>query len=126
VDTAYTCLIVISFLMIGLCLFALALCITEKIMKKKVPLNSIFHDFGKKMWMAAGIGPLFFGLYFLVIYLATFTETTTRLDFFFLLYKYPVEFIYLGLFIFACTTVGIYCARIIIKYVYNSKYWRQR
>lgn len=107
--------------MIGLCLFALSLCAAEKLMKKKFSLNSIFHDFDKKLWMIAGLGPLFLGLYFLIIYLATFTETTTRLDFFFLLYKHPVEFIYLGLFIFASTTIGIYCARLLIKYVYNSK-----
>lgn len=121
VDTAYTCLIIISFLLVGLCLFALALRITEKIMKKRYSIKSIFHEFEKKIWMVAGIGPLFFGLYFLMVYLATFTETATRLDFFFLLYKHPVEFIYLGLFIFACTTLSIYCVRLIIKYVYNSK-----
>jgi len=120
-DTAYTCLIVISVLMIGLCLFALALYTTEKIMKKKYSIDSIFHDFDKKIWMVAGIGPLFFGLYFLLVYLATFTESTTRLNFLLLIYRQPVEFVYLGLFIFACTTLSIYGARLLIKYVYNSR-----
>ncbi len=120
-ETAYTCLVIISVLMVGLCLFALALCTTEKIMKRKFSINSIFHDFDKKIWMVAGIGPMFFGLYFLLIYLATFTESTTRLNFFFLLYKQPVKFIYMGLFIFACATISLYGARLLIKYVYNSK-----
>lgn len=121
-ETVYTCLIIISFLMIGLCLFALALCIAEKILKKNFSINSILHDYEKKMWMIAGLGPLFFGLYFLIIYLVSFTQTETRLDFLFLLYEHPIEFIYFGLFFFACTTIGIYCARLIIKYIYNSKH----
>lgn len=121
VETASIYLIIVFFLILGLCLFALSLYLAEKILKRKISPASVFHDFDKKMWMVAGLGPFFLGLYILIIYLATFTEDATRLDFFFLIYKHPVKFIYLGLFIFACTTIGIYCARLIIKYVYNSK-----
>lgn len=121
-DTAYICLIIVAVLMAGLCLFILALNITEKILNKKINIKIIFYEFDKKIWMIAGLGPLFLGLYLLIVYLLTFTENMTRINIFLLLYNFPVESIYVGLSIFVLTTIAIYCTRLIIKYVYNSKH----
>lgn len=74
------------------------------------------------MWMTVGLGIIFFGLYFLVIFFgATLNDSKMRLSIFFLLYKNPVRFVYLGLLTFALASTSIYLARVLIKYLYNKK-----
>ena len=77
--------------------------------------------FRKKMWMTAGLGLFFGGLYLTLILLGShIIDPELRLDIFHLLYKHPVEFIYLGLLVFACTTITIYLIRMIIIFLYSN------
>lgn len=89
---------------------------------KKFPFRSVFKDFGKKMWMTGGLGVLFFGFYLLIVFLgSSVKDPQKRLNLFFLVYKNPVPFVYLGLLTFACASASIYLARMLIKYLYNKK-----
>lgn len=88
----------------------------------KESIRALFKDFRQKMWMTVGLGLLFFCVYILLVYIGSFVITSkTRLDFFFLLYRHPIDFIYLGLLAFACTSLCIYIARMVIKYLYNTR-----
>lgn len=85
-------------------------------------IRLLFKDFSQKMWMTVGLGVLFFGIYALLVFIGSLViNSKTRLEFFFLLYKHPIDFIYLGLLAFACTSLCIYIARMVIKYLYNTR-----
>ncbi len=74
------------------------------------------------MWMTAGLGLLFFGFYTGAVVLGSLVlDSQVRLSIFFLVYKYPVISIYLGLLTFICISIGIYMARMMIKYLYNTR-----
>lgn len=106
----------------GLVLFYAAIFIVEKGMKKKVLIHSIFKEFGQKMWMTTGLGVVFCCLYLITAILGSFfNDPKSRLDLFFLVYEHPVVFVYIGLFIFACFSIGVYLVRIFIKHLYNTR-----
>ncbi len=93
-------------------------------MIKTIPLSIrlLFKDFRQKMWMTAGIGSIFAMLYLIVVLAGSiFIDSKSRLDIFFLLYRHPTEFIYLGLLLFASITLCIYIARMLIIYLYNTR-----
>jgi hypothetical protein len=109
-------------LLTGLMLFHIAMRFAEWIMNEKFSIHSIFKDFRQKMWMTVGLGTLFLSLYLIVVLLgSSVVDSQVRLNFFFLVYRHPVAFIYLGLLIFACISISIYIARLAIKYFYNTR-----
>ena len=62
-QTLNAILIVLVFLLIGLVMSCAALYFAERVMGRRVALGSIFKEFRQKMWMTAGLGCVFFGLY---------------------------------------------------------------
>lgn len=123
-ETINALLVVLALLLAGVVLFCSAICLVERGFRQKVVVKTIFNGFRQKMWMTAGLGVVFFSLYLLVVLGGSyFKDQSARLDFFFLMYKYPASFIYLGLLIFACITSGIYLVRIVIKYIYNRTHY---
>ena len=121
-ETIQVVLIILAFFLLGLTLFFMALFLTEKGMKKKYAVNSIFSGFKQKMWMTAGLGCVFFFIYLLAAYFgSSFKDPQLRLNFFFMVYEHPVAFIYLGLLTFALFSTCIYVVRILIKYLYNTR-----
>lgn len=85
-------------------------------------LRPLFKGFGQKMWMTIGLGIMFFGLYYLVITLASrFFDSNQKLNLLMLARQHPAEFIYMGLGIFSCVTISIYIVRIMIKNIYNMR-----
>jgi hypothetical protein len=85
------------------------------------PISRLFHEFDKKMWMTLGLGFLFFGFYlFAVTALAWILSSDHFQRFFTFIYYHKVESIYIGLTIFSFTTLTIYAARLLIKYLYAS------
>lgn len=112
-------LILLMVILSGLLIYPIAF---KKGHLKKFSIATVFKDFGKKMWMTVGLGIIFFGLYALIIFFgAALNDSKMRLSIFFLLYKNPVRFVYLGLLTFALASTGIYLARVLIKYLYNKK-----
>jgi predicted branched-subunit amino acid permease len=88
----------------------------------KISLRPAFRGFKEKIWMTIGLGIVFFGFYFGIVLLSSkFSTPETRQDFFRLIYSHPIEFIYLGLFIFATITLCIYLVRMLIKYLFITK-----
>jgi hypothetical protein len=118
-ETFYAASAVLVSLLIGLILFCFALHLAERTMKRKVIVKTIFNGFQQKMWMTAGLGITFFGLYLLIIIGGSYFNELSRLDFFFLVYQHPVFFIYCGLLIFATISSVIYLVRLVIKFIYN-------
>lgn len=113
---------VLIVLLSGLVLFYLALYLSEKGMRQKVRVHSIFKGFRQKIWMTTGLGVVFSSLYFLAILMGSyFDDQTSRLEFFFLVYNRPVVFIYLGLLAFAFISITIYLVRLVIKHLYNTR-----
>lgn len=91
-------------------------------MPLKFSLRSLLLNFEQKMWMTAGLGLFFFSLYIGVVFFGSMTiDSNSRLNIFFLLYKHPTQFIYLGLFIFAFASLLSLFVRMVIKFFYNSK-----
>jgi len=110
------------FLLVGLFLYLLVMQYSGRVMKKEVSLRLLFKGFRQKMWMTVGLGLIFFGIYFSAVYVGSFfINPEMRLSLFFFVYRHPVACIYLGLFIFACTTTCIYLARIWIIHLYNTR-----
>lgn len=94
----------------------------QMIRTKNFSARVLFKNFGQKMWMTAGIGLLFFGLYgVLVLYASRMMDQETRKNIFIFAYKHPIESIYLGLFVFVLASISIYLARMMIIYLYNRK-----
>lgn len=118
----YALTVFFGMLLAGFGLFYLALQLAEKIMGRRIPVNVIFKDMKKKMWMTVGLGAVFFGSYLLIVCIAgSLIRSETRLDLFFLLHKHTISFIYLGLLTFAVISISIYMVRLWIKYLYNKK-----
>lgn len=91
-------------------------------MPLKFSIRPLLLNFAQKMWMTAGLGVFFFGLYIALVFFGSMTiDSNLRLDLFFLLYKHPTQFIYLGLFVFACASLLSLFVRMVIKFFYNSK-----
>lgn len=115
-------LITLIFLMVilsGLLIYPIAF---KKSQLKKFSMHVVFKDFGKKLWMTVGLGIIFFGCYFLIIFFgSSLNDSKKRLSIFFLIYKNPVRFVYLGMLTFAVASTCIYLARLLIKYLYNKK-----
>lgn len=109
-------------LVIGFILFLCLMYLAEWITKRTFNIHSLFRDFNQKMWMTVGLGITFLGLYFIIIYIASFVkDPQTRLDFFFQLYKHPVSFIYLGLLVCVSVSILIIIIRMVIKFYYNTR-----
>ena len=119
-QTLQALLIVLLVLLIGLVLFYIALSYAQKVSHRRVSVRTMFYGFRQKIWMTAGLGLMFSGLYLLVVYLASFVGSEARMNLFFMAYKHPTMFIYLGLLIFVCISMGIIFARTVIKYLYNK------
>lgn len=90
-------------------------------LSKNWSLKHLFKDFKRKMWMTISLGGLFLFLYMLLIGLGIYFVKYAQADLFSLLYHYPVDFIYGGLAVFACISLSIYLARMVIKYVYLTR-----
>jgi len=87
----------------------------------KASFSLLFEGFKQKMWMTAGLGCVFFGLYAGVILSGSFLLTPDRKkQFFQLMYNHPIEFVYLGLLIFICVSMSIYLVRLVIKHLFNN------
>lgn len=121
--TAQAMTVVFCILALGLVLFRIAMNLSALVMQKEVSMHSLFKNFGQKMWMTTGLGLLFFGIYLLIVYfLSRVDDPSVRLNFFLMVYRNPIPFIYLGLLFFACVSVGIILVRMVIKYLYNRKF----
>lgn len=81
----------------------------------------LFKDFKRKMWMTVSLGFVFLSVYFLIVALGAYFVPRWRTDLFFLVYQNPVPFIYGGLWIFACLSLSIYLARMVVKYFYTTR-----
>jgi hypothetical protein len=121
--STFQALMIFCFVMlIGFILFLFVMYLAELITKRTYNIRSLFKDFNQKMWMTVGLGITFLGLYFAIIYLASFVkDPQIRLDFFFQLYKHPVLFIYLGLLTCVTVSILIVLTRMVIKFYYNTK-----
>ncbi|CUI17634.1 Conserved hypothetical membrane protein [Candidatus Protochlamydia naegleriophila] len=106
-----------------LCMIYKSTCYFIQIIRgKKYHIRPLFRDFKEKMWMTVGLGCLFFGLYlFLVLSGSVLINSEMGSNLFTLSYKNPIEFIYLGLFIFATLSLSIYLVRMMIKYLYITR-----
>jgi hypothetical protein len=81
--------------------------------------KTFFHGFKEKMWMTVGLGLTFFTLYFLMtLGLSVWLESTHKAALFSMAHSSPLEFIYMGLFLFATLSLCIYIVRLIIKFIY--------
>ncbi len=120
--TLHALTITFGIIIIGLILLYAFTQITELITHKKVRLRSLFINFKQKMWMTAGLGIFFAGLYgFLLYYGSIKLDGKAKQALFHNVYQNPVHYIYLGLFIFVSISIIIYILRLIIIYFYNSK-----
>lgn len=95
--------------------------IAFKQLAKGWSLKVLFKDFKRKMWMTTCLGILFFGIYLLFVFAGLYLTNNWESDLFFLLYHHPVEFIYGGLWLFACLSLSIYLARMFIKYLFLTR-----
>jgi hypothetical protein len=89
---------------------------------KKYRLSPLLKGFKEKIWMTVGLGVLFFGLYLGVVFFTSrVIDQEIAQQLFELSYQHPLEFIYLGLFIFATFSLLIYLVRMFIKYFYLTR-----
>ncbi|WP_075883298.1 hypothetical protein [Candidatus Protochlamydia sp. W-9] len=89
---------------------------------KRYRLSHLLRGFREKIWMTFGLGFLFFGLYLGIVLLGSFLiDQENGQILFHLSYQHPIEFIYLGLFIFATISLLIYLVRMFIKYLYLTR-----
>lgn len=111
--------VILSLLLVCWMIFYSIKYFLKLIRDNKFSLHPLFKGFKQKMWMTIGLGSLFFSLYLLIILLSSWLlDSKSSLTLFFLFYAHPTEFIYLGLFIFACMSLCIYLVRMFIKYFY--------
>lgn len=83
----------------------------------------LLKDFKRKMIMTIGLGIVFFSFYgILVLFLAYWLNRENGLNLFFLAYQQPLAFLYGGLFIFILFSLLIYLMRMVIKYIYLSRF----
>jgi hypothetical protein len=111
------------YLVLTFCLmFVLALAIyTFKKLGRGWSVKALFKEFNRKMWMTLSLGLLFFTLYLLTVALGSHLVRQWGTDFFFLVYRHPVAFIYGGLWLFAFLSLSIYLVRMFIKYLYLTR-----
>lgn len=114
-------IVVWSLLTAGLIIYSLMYFV--KVMRPlKFSIRPLLYNFGQKIWMTAGLGFTFLGLFVAIVLFGSLTlDSNLRLDIFFLLYTHPTEFIYLGLFVFVCVSLLTLLVRMIIKNIYNIK-----
>ncbi|WP_068469039.1 hypothetical protein [Candidatus Protochlamydia phocaeensis] len=113
---------ILSLLLVGWMIFYSGKYFLKLIRDKKFSLHPLLKGFKQKMWMTIGLGSLFFSFYFLIVLLSAYLiDSQSSLNLFFLFYAHPTEFIYLGLFIFACMSLCIYLVRMFIKYFYMTR-----
>jgi hypothetical protein len=87
---------------------------------RKNVFRPLYREFKRKIWMTCSLGLIFFFLYFFIVWIgAYFAEQTEKSSLFFLFYEHPIEWIYIGLSIFACFSLMIYFVRMLVKYVYT-------
>lgn len=84
-------------------------------------IQILFKDFNRKIWMTISLGAIFSFVYLGVVGLSVYLANEWGTDLFFLIYHHQVEFIYGGLFLFACATLSIYLARMVVKYFYLTR-----
>jgi len=90
--------------------------------KKSYSLSFLWVGFRRKIWMTIGLGSIFFLLYLTVVFsLIKFKQAYLDHDLFLTIYQAPLEAIYIGLWLFACSSLCIYFVRLIIKYVFLTK-----
>jgi len=89
----------------------------------KTAFLSLLKDLDQKIWMTVGLGILFTTLYLTLTYFGStvFESDQAKLDFFFLLYKHPLEFVYFGLVFFVIISITICLVRSLIKNIYNNR-----
>lgn len=124
-ETVKALAVFLSALFVGCLLFYCALWLYKRLSRRNIDIDRIFKGFRQKMWMTVGLGLVFFGAYLLLVWiLGTIKNPEIHWPLFSLLYRYPMEFVYLGLLFFAVVTMSIYLVRMVIKYLYNKKYPR--
>jgi hypothetical protein len=106
------------FLIVGLIAVCLLALYAFKHLSRGWSLRTLFKDFNRKMWMTICLGSLFFGLYLLIVGIGIYAVRQWGSDLLFLAYHHAVEFIYGGLWLFACISLSIYLVRMFIKYFY--------
>lgn len=71
--------------------------------------------------MTLCLGSVFFAIYLLIAIGSFYLLRPLGTDLFFLAYENPIEWIYLGLFLFALFSMGIYFVRMIIIYIFMTR-----
>jgi hypothetical protein len=114
--------VILGLLLMGWMTFYSGRHLYSLIKQKKYSPRPLFKNFREKMWMTIGLGILFFSFYLLIVlFSSSLISPQIGLNLFFLFYSHPTEFIYLGLFIFACMSLSIYLVRMLIKYLYTTR-----
>ncbi len=108
-------------LILGLIAVCALACYTFQHLKRGWSFKLLFKDFNRKIWMTLCLGSLFFGLYLLTVGIGIYAARQWGTDLFFLAYRHPVEFLYGGLWLFACASLSIYLVRMLIKYFYLTR-----
>ena len=87
--------------------------------KQKRKIKPVWFEFKRKIWMTLGLGIFFFIVYcsavLLLSYGLSFDAKQKLLS---LAHQSPADWIYAGLWLFACTTLCIYLVRMCIKFCY--------
>lgn len=111
------------YLLLTFCLlFVLSLAIYAfKKLGRGWSVKALFKDFNRKIWMTLCLGLLFFSLYFMTVALGSYFVRQWGADFFFMVYRHPVAFVYGGLWLFAFLSLSIYLVRMFIKYFYLTR-----
>jgi hypothetical protein len=113
--------LVYGLLLLGLLLVCLLAVYAFKRLSRGWSLKLLFKDFNRKMWMTICLGSLFFGIYLLIVSLGIYFVHEWGTDLFFIMYHHPIPFIYGALCLFACASLSIYLARMLIKYLYLTR-----
>ncbi|MEI8366378.1 MAG: hypothetical protein WCF65_08155 [Parachlamydiaceae bacterium] len=113
---------VLIFVLAGVMMYYIAIAFSEWVVGRKISARFLLKNFGQKMWMTTGLGLFFAAIYLLVIFGGSYLfDEKSRLSLLLLMYKQPVDFIYLGLLTFACASLLIYFARMVIIHLYNTR-----
>lgn len=115
----------LTFIFLSLLMGVLTVAAWKKLMiiyQRPGNFKNLVKGFKAKMWMTWGLGSVFFGLYFLVVYAGKLYLQKEITQFLFILvHQSPLYFIYLGLFIFICFSLAIYLVRMVIKYLFLTR-----
>jgi len=107
---------------ITLLLVFASLYLMKLLMNKPWGFRALFVNFKQKIWMTAGLGLFFCGLYLTLLMLCSKVSSTTKGQIFLSMQNEPTRFIYLGLLIFLSVSVTICLIRSCIKRLYNKRY----